>query len=65
MPARGRFLNDLETTRRNGPGSRNARLAAIKSFMHFMEYRVPSALEQIWRIPAILSRKPSHVWSST
>jgi len=47
------FLNDLETTRRNGPSSRNARLAAIKSFMHFMEYRVPSALEQIRRILAI------------
>src|SRR2546425_12281794 len=47
------FLNDLETTRRNGPSSRNARLAAIKSFMHFMEYRVPSALEQIHQILAI------------
>ena len=41
------FLNALETTRRNGPSSRNTRLAAIKSFMHFVEYRVPSALEQI------------------
>jgi site-specific recombinase XerD len=51
------FLNDLETTRRNGPGSRNARLAAIKSFMHFMEYRVPSALEQIRRILAIPFKK--------
>jgi integrase/recombinase XerD len=30
------FLNDLETTRRNGPSSRNARLAAVKSFMHFV-----------------------------
>ncbi len=47
------FLNDLETTRRNGPSSRNARLAAIKSFMHFMEYRVPTALEPIRRILAI------------
>jgi len=51
------FLNDLETTRRNGPSSRNARLAAIKSFMHFMEYRVPSALEQIRRILAIPLKK--------
>ena len=31
------FLNDLETTRGNGPNSRNIRLAAIKSFMHFLE----------------------------
>jgi integrase/recombinase XerD len=47
------FLKDLETTRGNGPTSRNVRLAAIKSFMHFMEYRVPSAMEQIRRILAI------------
>src|SRR5215831_9480710 len=51
------FLNDLETTRGNGPSSRNIRLAAIKSFMHFMEYRVPSALEQIRRILAIPMKK--------
>ena len=47
------FLHDLETTRGNGPSSRNVRLAAIKSFMHFLEYRVPSALEPIRRILAI------------
>jgi site-specific recombinase XerD len=51
------FLNDLETARSNGPNSRNIRLAAIKSFMHFMEYRVPTALEQIRRILAIPSKK--------
>src|SRR5262249_43375344 len=51
------FLNHLETIRRNGPGSRNVRLAAIKSFMHYMEHRVPSALEQIHRILAIPSKK--------
>ena len=47
------FLHDLETTRRNGPSSRNVRLAAIKSFMHCLEYRVPPALEPILRILAI------------
>lgn len=47
------FLDHLETARGNGPNSRNIRLAAIKSFMHFMEYRVPTALEQIGRILAI------------
>lgn len=47
------FLNHLETDRGNGASSRNVRLAAIKSFMHFIEYRVPSALEQIRRILAI------------
>src|SRR6266850_1175775 len=51
------FLNDLETTRGNGPSSRNIRLAAIKSFLHFLEYRVPSALEQIRRILAIPTKK--------
>jgi site-specific recombinase XerD len=51
------FLNNLETTRGNGPSSRNARLAAIKSFMHFLEYRVPSAIEQIRRILAIPTKK--------
>ena len=51
------FLNHLETTRGNGAGSRNVRLAAIKSFMRHMEYRVPSALEQIQRILAIPAKK--------
>ena len=51
------FLGHLETDRGNGAGSRNIRLAAIKSFMHFMEYRVPSALEQIQRILAIPAKK--------
>jgi len=51
------FLNHLETTRSNRPSSRNVRLAAIKSFMHFLEYRVPSAIEQIRRILAIPLKK--------
>jgi integrase/recombinase XerD len=51
------FLNYLETSRGNGPNTRNIRLAAIKSFMHFMEYRVPTALEQIRRILAIPAKK--------
>jgi len=51
------FLNDLEATRSNGASSRNVRLAAIKSFMHFMEYRIPSALEQIRRVLAIPMKK--------
>jgi len=51
------FLAHLESARGNGAGSRNIRLAAIKSFMHFMEYRVPAALEQIQRILAIPAKK--------
>ena len=47
------FLSYLEKKRSNGASSSNVRLAAIKSFMRFMEYRVPSALDQIHRILAI------------
>jgi integrase/recombinase XerD len=43
------FLAHLQTARGNGPRTRNARLTAIKSFMHFVEHRVPGALEQITR----------------
>jgi integrase/recombinase XerD len=51
------FLNHLETKRHNGPNSRNTRLAAIKSFMHFMEYRVPAAMERITRMLAIPAKR--------
>jgi site-specific recombinase XerD len=51
------FLKHLETARGNGPNSRNTRLAAIKSFMRFLEHRVPSALEQIRRILAIPAKR--------
>lgn len=51
------FLAHLETVRGNAPGSRNVRLAAIKSFMRFLEHRVPAALDQIRRILAIPSKK--------
>ncbi|MES9901847.1 MAG: tyrosine-type recombinase/integrase [Sedimenticola sp.] len=51
------FLGHLETVRHNSPSSRNIRLAAIKSFMRYVQYRVPSALEQIQRILAIPAKK--------
>lgn len=51
------FLKDLETTRANGASSRNVRLAAVKSFMRYLEHRVPSALEQVQRVLAIPMRK--------
>jgi site-specific recombinase XerD len=50
------FLEHLQRGRGNGARSRNARLAAIKSFMRFMEYREPAALDQIRRVLAI----PAH-----
>lgn len=51
------FLNDLESKRSNATSSRNVRLAAIRSFMRFMEFRVPYALEQIQRVLAIPMKK--------
>jgi integrase/recombinase XerD len=51
------FLEYLEDTRHNAPETRNVRLAAIKSFFHFLEYRHPAALEQIRRVLAIPFKK--------
>jgi len=51
------FLNYLERERGNSPATRNVRLAAIKSFMRFLEYRAPSAIEQIRRVLAIPFKK--------
>src|SRR5712692_11465487 len=51
------FLASLETERGNSSTTRNARLAAIKSFMHFVEYRVPALLEQIRQVLAIPTKK--------
>lgn len=51
------FLNHLEIARANRPSSRNVRLAAIKSFMHFLEFREPAAIDHIRRILAIPPKK--------
>jgi integrase/recombinase XerD len=51
------FLQHLETARQNTPQTRNARLVAIKSFLHFLEHRVPSLLEQSRRILAIPAKR--------
>ncbi len=51
------FLLHLETDRHNCASTRNARLAAVKSFFHFIEYRVPVCLEQSRQIHAIPSKK--------
>jgi len=52
-----KFLQHLEDQRDNAPSTRNVRLAAIKSFFHFLEYRQPAALDQIRRILAIPFKK--------
>ena len=51
------FLEHLEEQRKNAPETRNVRLAAIKSFFRFLEYRQPAALDQIRRVLAIPFKK--------
>jgi integrase/recombinase XerD len=51
------FLKHLEKKRGNSVRTRNARLAAINSFFRFLEYRVPSCLDQARRIHAIPMKK--------
>jgi site-specific recombinase XerD len=51
------FLEYLEQVRQNSPDTRNVRLAAIRSFFRFLEYRHPAALEQIRRVLAIPFKK--------
>ena len=51
------FLQHIETIRGNCARTRNARLAAVKAFAHFIEYRVPSAIEQVRCILAIPFKK--------
>ena len=47
------FLNHLESTRSNGPRSRNARLAALRSFYHYAALEAPQHLGLIQRVLAI------------
>jgi site-specific recombinase XerD len=51
------FLEHIESDRGNKARSRNARLAAIRSFFRFLEYRVPACLDQALRIRAIPMKK--------
>jgi site-specific recombinase XerD len=47
------FLDHLEAKRGNSPNTRNVRLAAIKSFMRFCEYRVVS----LYRVQVVFRNK--------
>jgi site-specific recombinase XerD len=55
------FLEYLETERGNCARTRNSRLAALKTFFRFLEYRLPSCLEQARRIRAIPVKKTDDV----
>jgi integrase/recombinase XerD len=51
------FLEHIERERGNSPKTRNARLAAINAFFRFLEYRLPSCLDQARRIHALPMKK--------
>jgi site-specific recombinase XerD len=55
------FLESLEKERGNCAKTRNSRLAAVKTFFRFLEYRLPSCLEQAQRIRAIPVKKTDEV----
>jgi site-specific recombinase XerD len=47
------FLSHIQEKRGNGASTRNARVAAIKTFMRYVEFRFPSMLAQASQINAI------------
>lgn len=51
------FLSYIEAKRGNGAATRNARLAAVKAFTRYVEFKVPSALGPIRQIHAIPSKR--------
>ena len=51
------FLADIEEQRGNCPATRNGRLAAVKAFMRFVEFRVPAALAQVRQIHGITAKR--------
>jgi len=51
------FLHHVENGRGSCVRTRNGRLAAIRSFFRYIEYRVPACLDQALRIRAIPTKK--------
>ena len=51
------FLAYIEEQRGNTARTRNARLAAIKSFFRYLEYRAPHCIEQVRQIDGIPMKK--------
>ncbi len=51
------FLDHIEAERGNSVGTRNIRLAAIKSFFRFLEFRYPDHLDLAARVHAIPQKK--------
>lgn len=59
-PLIGAFLDHLEAERRNSPRTRNARLAAIRSFFRYAAFRHPEHAALIARVLAIPSKRYDH-----
>jgi integrase/recombinase XerD len=55
------FLESLEKERGNCAKTLNSRLAAVKTFFRFLEYRLPSCLDQARRVRAIPVKKTDEV----
>jgi site-specific recombinase XerD len=55
------FLDSLEQQRHNGPATRNQRLAAIKSFFHFLARSVPELMQHNESIQAIKVKRTDHL----
>lgn len=51
------FLDHIESDRANTPRTRNARLAAIRSFFRFLEYRAPACLDVAMQAQAIPAKR--------
>ncbi len=51
------FLDHLEADRNNGVRTRNARLAAIKSFFRYLEFRHPECLDLAAQVHALPQKK--------
>jgi len=54
------FLDDLENTRHNGVSTRNQRLAAIKTFFHFLAYNEPELMHLNEKIQSIRQKSSDY-----
>lgn len=52
-----KFLDGIEADRGNCARTRNARLAAIRSFFRYLEYQAPACLDQAMRIRALPQKR--------
>ncbi len=57
IPRIAAFLNVLEQERGNSVATRNQRLAAIKGFFRYLEYREPACLDLALQVRAIVQKR--------